>query len=347
MNRELISKALNQTDEELIAETMIYRGRKRKTAPERTAEMTEKTKRRGNRKMLPALLAACMVFALAVTAYASNLWGIREMLGSTNRELPAAASDLIQQHNESGKAGNGNWSASITESLSDASTVMVTVTVSGGEKYIVVPTDAMPEDYVSVIGLDGGETLASYAEAQGKELLLVGASLPYEELGIAQQSQTFRSISDNEMAILIQAEKTLSAQFIDTVCNVYALEAGSENVQRVEIPFTLAEASSKKTTLIPVNPNAFPGLSFGDATVTETALGLSIEFTVKGENDAIYSIKKMGCDELTDWEGGLVLGDDGFWHAQWTMGQGNVTDALTVHIFGQNEELIGDIIFKR
>ena len=347
MNRELVSKALNQTDEELIAQAMTYRGGKRDKAPERNAEMTKQSVFKGKRKLAITLLAACMVFALVSVTYAANLWGIREMWQRPDKQLPEAAADLIDQHSESGAAED--WSARVTESLCDASTVMVTVTVSGGEQYIVAPTDAAPDNPISDIGLDGSETLGDYAAKQGKTLLLVGASLPFEQLGGAGQSQTFRNISDSEMAILIQAEKTLSEPSIGTSCVVYAREAGSTDVQRVEIPFTLTQTGAEEMRFSPVDPDAVPGLHIGEATVTETPLGINVRFSVLAEDNAVLdNIMKMDCDEITNQEGGgFILGDDDVYYVQWTMGQGSVANALHIHFYNWNGEPVGDMVFQK
>lgn len=313
----------------------------------RNAEMTEQGVLKGRRKMIATALAACLAVALASTAYAANFLGIREMWQRPDRQLPEAAAGLIEQHNESGAAEG--WNASVTESLCDASTVMVTVTVSGGERYIVAPTDAEPDDPVSAIGLDGSETLGGYATKQGKTLLLVGANLPFEQLGGAGQSQTFRSTSDSEMAILIQAEKTLTEPSISTSCTVYAREAGGGDVQRVEIPLTLAQADAGEIKFSPIDPEAVPGLRIGEATVTETPLGVNVRFPVlAADNVVLGNIMKMDCDEIANQEGGgFVLGEDDIYYVQWTMGQGSVADTLHVHFYDWNGELVGSIVFQK
>lgn len=297
-----------------------------------------------------ALIAATMASVLAAgssAAYAGNLWGIREMWQRPGRQLPEAAAGLIERHSGSGAAEG--WNARVTESLCDASTVMVTLTVSGGERYIVAPTDAESDDPVSTIGLDGSETLGDYAARQGKTLLLAGANLPFEQLGIAGQSQTFRSISDSEMTILIQAEKTLSEPSINTSCTVYALEAGSKDARRVEIPLTLTQAGAEEIKFSPVDSEAVPGLRIGEATVTETPLGVNVRFPVlAADNTVLESIMKMDCDEIANQEGGgFVLGEDDTCYVQWTMGQGSVADALHVHFYDWNGEPVGDIVFQK
>lgn len=56
----------------------------------------------------------------------------------------------------------------------------------------------------------------------------------------------------------------------------------------------------------------------------------------------------MDCDELTDFDdGGFVLEDDGAWSTTWTMGVGNISDTLTVHFYDWDDQLIGDIVFKK
>lgn len=299
-----------------------------------------------SRRVMGVAIAACLALALAAVAYAANFLGIRELWRTPDRELPEEAASLIEQQGKTAAATEG-WSARVTESLCDASNIMVSIGVSGGDRYIVAPTDAMPEDSVAVIGLEGDETLADYAAAQGKTLLMVGASLEgLEDLGIYTQSQGFQNVSDREMAILVRAEKSVSASSFDAVCTVYALEAGAAEAQRVEIPLTLSEIPSEAPEFTPVDPDAIPGLNIGGATVTTTPLGTNVTFPVHADDAAIYAIGNVRCEELSDFEGGFVL-DDGVWHVQWTMGQGAVDETLTVHFYGQNGELMGDVIFQK
>ena len=50
-----------------------------------------------HRKLAVLILAACLVFSLAVAAYAANLFGIRELFRTPYRELPETAVAYIQQ----------------------------------------------------------------------------------------------------------------------------------------------------------------------------------------------------------------------------------------------------------
>ena len=211
---------------------------------------TEQKKTGGHmRKLIGIVLAACLVFVLAAGAYAANLFGLRELFRTAHRELPEAAVPYIQQETVAARAED--WSCAITESLSDDSNVMATVTIRGGDKYIVAPTYVNPTDSVAEIGLSGDQTLEEYAKSQGKKLLLVGARLTRigeEEAAVC--SERMQSISDTEMVILMEAVRTAAAPGQQAICIVYALEAGSEDVQRVELPFTLKEAPAKSDAMV-------------------------------------------------------------------------------------------------
>jgi len=351
MNRELISEALSQIDDVFVAEAMLPPELRAGHAPERTMKMRKSEKSRHSisaRGLISLILAACLTFTLAAAAYALNLFGIREMFRNDNRELPGSSDPYIRQHSETASADD--WSARITESLCDSSKVMVTVTVSGGDKYIVAPTDARLGETVSAIGLEGEQTLEEYAGEKGKELLYVGASLlQNDHLGIFTQAQTFVNASDGEMNILINADRNGGEVAGEAVCHVHAKdEAG--NVLRLELPFTLEEAPvSDSTAFTPVDPDAVPGITAGDAVIAKTPLGWTVRFmcTVTDQK-AFDSILKMESDEITQFEGGgFVLEDDGNWYSVWSMGEGNLDDTLTVHFYDWNKQPIGDLVFKR
>ena len=205
MNRKLVSKAISNIDDAFIAETLSPPGAALDRAPERTIPMSKyesKKTKTSSRRLFALVLAACLVFAMALTAYACNLFGIRDFF----TKLPETAEPYIQEHTETMAAED--WSARITESLCDETKVMVTVTVSGGDKYIIAPTDADSDTLAVNIGIEGDMTLGEYATQQGKQLLFVGASLKQNDSLGGVGSQSFRNASDIEMTILITAEKT-------------------------------------------------------------------------------------------------------------------------------------------
>ena len=302
------------------------------------------------RRLTALILAASLVFALALTAYAVNIFGIRELFRTEYRELPEAAEPYIQQETAAAKAEEG-WSCVITESLCDNSTVMATVTIRGGDKYIVAPTDADPDQSVGIIGIAGEQTLSEYAAAQGKKLLLVGASIQKvggEEIGGG--SQRMENVSESEMVILTKCSKTVSAPNLEAVCRVYAREEGSNEVQRVELPFVLSEApaASEKMVYHPLKPDAIPGLTVRDMTVTETPLGYNIRMSaIVTDQEASYNIMKVEIEGLTYGEGSHGSEDDGNWYFDAYMCQGTLEGILVVHYYDCDKQPIGEIEFRK
>ena len=127
MNRKLISKAISDIDDSFIAESMSSPVVKTDHAPERTSNMGKyENKRNGvnSRRLISLILAACLIFTLAITAYALNLFGIREMFRSKNQNLPIEIDPYIQQH--SGTVAAREWGATVTESFCDPTRVMHT-----------------------------------------------------------------------------------------------------------------------------------------------------------------------------------------------------------------------------
>ena len=303
-----------------------------------------------HRKLAVLILAACLVFSLAAAAYAANLFGIRELFRTPYRELPETAVAYIQQETAAAEVEEG-WSCAITESLCDNSTVMATVTIRGGDKYIVAPTDADPDQSVGIIGIAGEQTLSEYAAAQGKKLLLVGASiLKVGDEEIGGGSQRMENISESEMVILTKCSKTVSASNPEAVCLVYAREEDSNEVQRVELPFVLSEApaTSEGEAYHPLNPNAIPGLIVRDMTVTETPLGYNIRMPATvTDQEASYNIMKVEIEGLTYGEGSHGSEDDGNWYFDAYMCQGTLGDILIVHYYDCDKQPIGEIEFRK
>ena len=343
MNRKLISKAFSNIDDAFIAETLSPPEVQMDRAPERTIQMSryepKKTKVR-SRRLFALALAACLVFAMALTAYACNLFGIRDFF---NR-LPETADQYIQKHTETKVAED--WSARITESLCDETKVMVTVTVSGGDKYIIAPTDADPDTLAVNIGIEGDMTLGEYAAQQGKQLLFVGASLKQNDSVGGVGSQSFRNASDSEMTILVTVNKTESLTENEIICHVYAVDE-EWNKLTLDIPFSLAEAPSEGMgTYVPVDAEAIPGIIIGEATITETPLGISIRYMETAtDEEAMYNIKKVEFDGLVYGQGGTVLEDDGNLWFTVSGCTGDVGDTLIARYYDWDDQLVGTIEF--
>ena len=313
------------------------------SAPEKSAH--------SHRKLVALILAACLVFSLAAAAYAANLFDIRELFRTPYRELPEAAVAYIQQETAAAEVEEG-WSCAITESLCDNSTVMATVTIHGGDKYIVAPTDADPDQSVGIIGIAGEQTLSEYAATQGKKLLLVGASiLKVGDEEIGGGSQRMENISESEMVILTRCNKTVSTSNLEAVCLVYAREEGSNDVQRVELPCVLSEAPATSEEMVwhPLTPDAIPGMIFGDMTVTETPLGYNIRMPATVTDwEARRNIMKVEIEGLTYGEGGGFMEDEtGNCYFEAYMCQGTLEGILVVHYYDCDKQPIGEIEFRK
>lgn len=78
MNRRLISEAISNIDDSFIAESIGPPVSMSDHAPERTTNMDKK--RIHTRRFFGLLLAACLIFSLAMTAYAADIGGIQRII---------------------------------------------------------------------------------------------------------------------------------------------------------------------------------------------------------------------------------------------------------------------------
>lgn len=150
------------------------------------------------------------------------------------------------------------------------------------------------------------------------------------------------------MTILITADKTTALTENDIICHVYAVDE-EWNKLTLDIPFRLGEAPSEDYgTYVPVDADAIPGITVGEATITETPLGISIRYmeTITDE-EALYNIKKVEFDGLDYGEGGSVLEDDGNWWFTASGCTGDVSDILTARYYDWDDQLIGTIEFQK
>lgn len=307
----------------------------------------KRTRKSAKRLWMTYLAAALAVALLSVTVYAAvEFFSIADMKKNTPTPLPQEAETYVQQQEITGEGQD--WSCQLVQTLFDSTHFMVTVGISGGDKYIVAPTYCSPADLVTEIGLTGTETLGEYAAKQGKELLFVGADVcDRDALGIAVESELPRSHSDGEMTILVEGDYTIT-NVTEAYCEVYAVVGENyDDVQRVNLPFKIQKApSSNERVFKPDKPDAIPGMTVGDATIADTPLGISIQIpeTIT-DQEAYYEIMKTEFDEITYSEGGALPMNDGTFCFQASMGQGTVTDTLTVHYYDWDKQLIGTITF--
>ena len=78
MNRKLISEAISNMDDVFVEETMLQSVEGFGHPLERTTNM--ENKKTNSRRIIGLVLAACLVFTLAVTAYAADIGGIRRII---------------------------------------------------------------------------------------------------------------------------------------------------------------------------------------------------------------------------------------------------------------------------
>ena len=358
MKRELVQDALDRIDEDLIQEALSF-GLAVGAAPERKNDMElQRYRRQLGRRIAVLALAACLLLAFGITACAADLWGIREMFGNAGKsEMPEAAAEQIRQHQET--ARDEGWSARVTETYCDESTVMVSVLISGGEQYLIAPTDAMPEDPLWVIGREGDGTLAEYASARGRTLLTAGAVLEQATRGegLSGNSQRFESLSDSEMLILITSSRTVAQESMVLTVNVTGLElekamADSEGnyLHRLSIPVSVSSGSSRELGVFaPEDPDGIPGLRLEDMSILETPLGYSfaLPYTVTDQT-AFEQILSMDFEQLRyAYSGGTMQAEDGRQYALWSMGDGELSDTLTVRFFDWDKETVGTVVYHK
>lgn len=347
MKHKVLSDALQGIDPRLIEEAMANLKFREDPSPERSKNMGKfenRAHRISARRLVGTVLAACLVFALAISAYAANLFGIREMFRSENRELPEAAETYIQ--NQGVVASMEELQAEVTQSLCDDSRLLVTLELHGKEDYFLLEQSVDPLDLVQNIGLEGNGTVEAYARSMGKKLLHVGVLLKGDNK-IGVQSTTFQYHGDGSMTALVEAG--LNGDISQATCLITAVVPGGnvEDVKRMEIPVQISGAARvAEGTYVPDDPDAVPNMSVGNATVTETPLGLTIRCPVTIPHADALNGMKVELVGLEYGEGGMVLEDDGNWYFTASMIQGTVEDSFTAVFYDWDGGLLGQIQFQ-
>lgn len=348
MKHTYLTAALQNIDPQLIEEALARPAVSAERSPERKGTMGHyENKRHGisMRKLTGLVLAACLVFALAISAYAANLFGIREMFRSANRELPEAAETYIQNQEEA--ASMDVLQAEVTQSLCDGNRLLVTLELHGKDNYFLLEQSIDPQDLVQNIGIDGNGSVEAYARDMGKELLHVGVLLKGENM-IGVQSTQFQYHGDGNMTVLVEAG--LNGEVSDTVCMISAVIPGGnvDDIARMEIPISISGAPTVADGLyVPDEPKAVPNMAVGNATVTETPLGVTLRWPVTMTDEEALNGMNVELVGLDYGEGGMVLEDDGNWYFTASMIQGNVEDSFTAVFYDGNGIALGKIEFHR
>ena len=320
MNRELISKAISNIDDAYIAESMYLPAVKADHAPERTLEMSnsEKTKRNVNsRRLLSLVLAACMIFALAISAYAVvKEFGLLDYLSQRGMKDGQAAetllntapelynnvsSDTTSYNEEDGAVYYSTKYAkdTILEALCDSQTIYLSAQVKPLENYFLIPQYLSSGDSVAeLIGMehffekDTKMTIGEYAASQGKTLAYAGISY-YEEMEAQGDPLTggaeCRYDTDGTLYFYHTAQNIWNSREIIMKCTGKGYEPGAamEEIERVSFEVKVkdksAGAEDRVYTLFSPIVKTETGIQVNSLVIEETEIGLYATFNYSTE----------------------------------------------------------------
>lgn len=306
-----------------------------------------KKMRSGRSRVKYTLIAAIVAVSLMiVTAVAAmNYLGMQEITKDTPYEVPSEAAAYIET--QSAQADMKDWSCTMLESLFDAASFTISVGISGGDKYVVIPEYCSPGDDVSEIGLPSGQTLGDYAAQQGKTLLYVGAGIQdRDKLGIATTALFYESQSDGEMTIVETGQKSTDVSVTEGTCSVSAWVDGQKDVTRVELPFTVKEAAGDVLVYKAEGANEVAGVRTNSFRVYQSPAGNSIVFDQELPEVFPDDFKKMDIDGITYAEGGWLDDGNGGYECRWSKVQGNFGDTLTLRFINWDNEVMGSVTFR-
>lgn len=298
------------------------------------------------------LLAAIIaVSLLLVTAFAAmNYLGMQEITQHTPYEVPSEAAPYIETQSAQETTAEG-WSCTMLESLFDSASFTISVGISGGDKYVVVPEYCSAGDDVSEIGLPRGQTLGDYAAQQGKTLLYVGAGIQdRDKLGIAVTTQFYESQSDSEMTIVETGQKSTDVSVTEGTCSVSAWVDGQKDVTRVELPFTVKEAVGDVLIYKAEGDNEVAGIRTNSFRVYQSPAGNSIvfdqEYAMGEYTEALQELKRMDIDGISYSEGGSMENEEGKPETRWSNVKGTFGDTLTLRFINWDNEVMGTVQFR-
>ena len=261
--------------------------------------------RHGRKRLWVLILAACLVIALALTAYAVNFMGIREAMTGTLKQVSPGEAAYITPETAAAESDAG-WSCALTESLYTGEKIMLSVTIRAGEEYILIPAYINGSYPVGEIGLSGDETLQEYANRLGKTLLKAEASMDFTDWDVNGQGIFPRSNGTNELTLILDSEHTLRGpETLTGTCTVYVWPLGQEEPTIETLPLSLTaapEPEGDKQIFHPVVSDSVPGMLFQDGTLSKSLSGyrLQLPFTVT-DRGLVDDYLKTYCEELDLW----------------------------------------------
>ena len=261
--------------------------------------------RHGRKRLWVLILAACLVIAMALTAYAVNFMGIREAMTGTLEQVSPGEAAYITPETAAAESDVG-WSCALTESLYTGEKIMLSVTIRAGEEYILIPAYINGSYPVGEIGLSGDETLQEYADRLGKTLLKAEASMDFTDWDVNGQGIFPRSNGTNELTLILDSEHTLRGpETLTGTCTVYVWPLGQEEPTIETLPLSLTaapEPEGDKQIFHPVVSDSVPGMLFQDGTLSKSLSGyrLQLPFTVT-DKSIVDDYLKTYCEELDLW----------------------------------------------
>ena len=295
------NKAMNGIDDRFLS---AWEERQKKIAslPEGKGKYEA---RPGHRRLWVLVLAACLVIATVLTAYAANFMGIREAMTGTLVQVSPGEAAYITPETAAAESDAG-WSCALTESLYTGEKIMLSVTIRAGEKYILIPAYINGSYPVGEIGLSGDETLQEYADRLGKTLLKAEASMDFTDWDVNGQGIFPRSNGTNELTLILDSEHTLRGpETLTGTCTVYVWPLGQEEPTTETLPLSLTaapEPEGDKQIFHPVFSDSVPGMLFQDGTLSKSLSGyrLQLPFTIT-DKGLVDDYLKTYCEELDLW----------------------------------------------
>lgn len=297
--------------------------------------------------LIAAIVAVSLMIVTAVAAM--NHLGMQEVTQNTPYAVPSEAAPYIETQSAQETTTEG-WSCTMLESLFDSASFTISIGISGGDKYVVVPQDCDAGVDVSAIGLPSGQTLGDYAAQQGKTLLYVGAGIQDRDaLGIAVTTVLYESQSDGEMTIVETGQKSTDVSVTEGICRVNAWVDGQKDVTRVELPFTVKEAAGDVLVYKAEGANEVAGIRTNSFRVYQSPAGNSIvfdqEYAMGEYTEALQELKRMDIDGISYSEGGSMENEEGKPETRWSNVKGTFGDTLTLRFINWDDEVMGSVTF--
>ena len=295
------NKAMNGIDDRFLS---VWEERQEKFVPLPEGKGNQET-RPGHRRLWVLILAACLVIAMALTAYATYRMGIREAMTGTLEQVSPGEAAYITPETAAAESEAG-WSCALTESLYTGEKIMLSITVHAGEEYLLIPEDATASDSVGVIGLSGSKTLQEYANELGKTLLHVNAHMEFADWDTNGQGLFTKNCGTDEITIILESEHTFRGpETLTGTCKVLVRPFGQEDSLSEELPLSLTaapEPEGDKQIFHPVVSDSVPGMLFQDGTLSKSLSGyrLQLPFTV-ADKGLVDDYLKTYCQELDLW----------------------------------------------